>query len=58
MEFKEKGVRNEELASRVFRYLFTIFMLECGEKITQESTNLCACSVKFTIIQNVTEYIL
>lgn len=54
MEFKEKGVRNEKLALRVFQYLFTIFILEWREKITQESTNLCASSVKFTIIQNVT----
>lgn len=53
MEIKEKRVRNEKLALRFFLSFFTTFILECGEMIAQKIINLCVCSVKFTIVQNV-----
>lgn len=51
MEIKEKGGRNEKLALRSFNFLFTVLILECGENITQRSTNPLVCSVKCTVIQ-------
>lgn len=52
-KLKKRELRNEKLDSSFFQPFFTIFILECGETITQESINLYVCTVKFTIIQNV-----